>query len=376
MVDQYHDLRLLSPKDSPRIETSASSFGDFLRRAAGFDHSAKDVRWTSASLGLERIAIASDDPTVFTLFAAGIGGSTSTRSEADAEATAIGYVLSACGVDGFASVTVHRRGVALSARDLLIGLDHPDCPYAEMGEMAGWTVLSLKNDDQPSLAFRGHVLLVAKRDGWQDTAVSVLARGLFGKYTDAILFHAASVVIGGRGVMIAGASHSGKSTTSLTLASRGHQFFGDDTAWYRPSTRELLDFRRPVGVREGPRAAAIDAAAGAVAATAVKWEDSLRIPIGQLVHQEDERSAAPVAALFFLCGFERAPRAVPIRPSRAEIARLEPMPFSILNVGAARRMFELARLFSSISVYDLYLGKPEDSAILIEELMGHVHDSQ
>ena len=60
--------------------------------------------------------------------------------------------------------------------------------------------------------------------------------------------------------MLVGPKGAGKSTLALALAARGHALLGDEHACYLPATGELLPFRRPVGIKPGPRAAAVESA--------------------------------------------------------------------------------------------------------------------
>src|SRR6185436_16032492 len=69
-------------------------------------------------------------------------------------------------------------------------------------------------------------------------------------------FHAASVVVAGRGLLVVGPKASGKTTTALTLASRGHAFLGDEIAAVCED-RKMLPFRRAASIRTGMRGARV-----------------------------------------------------------------------------------------------------------------------
>src|SRR5207244_11314158 len=75
---------------------------------------------------------------------------------------------------------------------------------------------------------------------------------------DLRFFHAAALAIGREGALIAGERAAGKSTLSMALAARGHDFFGDEIAAVRTETFQLAPFRRAVSVREGPQAPAVE----------------------------------------------------------------------------------------------------------------------
>jgi serine kinase of HPr protein (carbohydrate metabolism regulator) len=60
--------------------------------------------------------------------------------------------------------------------------------------------------------------------------------------------HGASLQIGAAGVVLVGASHSGKTTTSLHLAARGHTLLGDEIALIRLATGAAGPLRPGAGV--------------------------------------------------------------------------------------------------------------------------------
>lgn len=68
---------------------------------------------------------------------------------------------------------------------------------------------------------------------------------------DAAAFHAGSVVIEGRGVMMLGPKGSGKSTLSLYLAKNGANYLSDELALVRFEDAKLLAFPKSVTVKQG-----------------------------------------------------------------------------------------------------------------------------
>lgn len=64
-------------------------------------------------------------------------------------------------------------------------------------------------------------------------------------------FHAASVGIGGRGVMLLGSKGSGKSTLALWLAEDGASYFGDELAFIRFEDGLLEPFPKAATIKEG-----------------------------------------------------------------------------------------------------------------------------
>lgn len=69
---------------------------------------------------------------------------------------------------------------------------------------------------------------------------------------DAAAFHAASLEINGRGVMLAGGKGSGKSTLALSLALEGTgQYLGDEIAFVRFEDRKLEAFPKAATLKQG-----------------------------------------------------------------------------------------------------------------------------
>ncbi len=87
--------------------------------------------------------------------------------------------------------------------------------------------------------------LVLARFHW---AVNTLARAHPG---DSVLLHAASVEIGGRGVVICGPSGSGKSTLALGLCERGAGYLSDEIAAVRRADISVGAYPKPLSLRPG-----------------------------------------------------------------------------------------------------------------------------
>jgi hypothetical protein len=182
---------------------------------------------------------------------------------------------------------------------------------------------------------------------------------------DYIFFHASSVTIGDRGVMFIGDKGAGKSTTSLALASRGHGFLGDEIAAYAPSTGMLMPFRRPVGIKPGPRAAAVESGLR-TAERVVEAPGFVRVDIDDLM-TIGPAAPRPLDAIVFLRPFEAQPRLVPIRSGRADMARLQPIVSGFLSASYRQRVFELVRMLGGVRTYELHPGQPDETAAFLEE---------
>lgn len=189
--------------------------------------------------------------------------------------------------------------------------------------------------------------------------------------SDAIFFHASSLGIFGEGTIFVGPAGGGKSTTALALAARGHNFLGDEIAGYVPARGELIPFRRPVGIKPGPRAAAVTRALASGAAKRAVEDPHVRpgfvrVDVDALFPVEPARPV-PLRRIVFLRGFARHPQLDRMNPGRPEVAELQPLMSSFLNAAHSRRVFELARLLSTAKIYCLHPGEPDATAVHIEE---------
>src|SRR5262249_4508446 len=115
------------------------------------------------------------------------------------------------------------------------------------------------------------------------------------------------------------------------------------------------------------RSAAVDARIRDVAESGIDWHDSVRLPVDALLPQQAPRTAT-LDFVVLLKGFEPKPRLVPLHPSLEHLPLLQPIPASMLNVSPARRMMEMVRLTSSVRMYDLYPGHPDETAEMLEEV--------
>ncbi len=230
----------------------------------------------------------------------------------------------------------------------------------------GWQCVAFRGSDVPALAFRGRDCLFALDPRWRLCIIWYLFWRLLRIRSDAIFFHASAVNIFGEGTIFVGPAGGGKSTTSMALAARGHNFLSDEIAGYRPESGELIPFRRPVGIKRGPRSSAVQRGLTPGAAAQIEREGFLRVDIDTLFPVEPPK-AIPLRRMVFLRGFAERPKMVRIKPGKDEIVELQPLMSSFLNAPHGRRIFELTRLLSSAKVYQLHPGEPDATAAYIEE---------
>ena len=249
----------------------------------------------------------------------------------------------------------------------LLGFASPTIPLRAMPNPGSdaTALVGLEGDDEQIFAFRGDECLFRKVPRWRRIVSHFLFLRLLRLRPDLIFFHAASVGIAGNGVLLTGPKGAGKSTVSAALAGRGHSFLGDETAAYQPSSRLLLPFSRPLGIKPGPRSALLDRKVAALA-PAPDEDGLLRIPADALF-PVPEAQPVPLRAVCFLDGFAARPELVATPGGREELARMQPLASS-LGQGAPSCVFEMIRLLGATACYRLRPGDPDETAALLEEV--------
>jgi hypothetical protein len=236
--------------------------------------------------------------------------------------------------------------------------------FASVG--SGWTCIGFRDAQAPMFSFQGADCIFALDQPWRLGIVWYLFWRLLRMRSDAIFFHASALGIFGQGTIFVGQSGAGKSTTSLALAARGHNFLSDEVAGYLPETGELISFRRPVGIRPGPKSAAVERGLGSKLAERIARDGFVRVHVGSVLAVSEPRSV-PLHRIVFLRGFAEKPLLERIKPGRDELVELQPLMSSFLNASHGRRVFELTRLLSCAKVYRLQLGDPDVTAKYLEE---------
>jgi hypothetical protein len=251
--------------------------------------------------------------------------------------------------------------------------------YARVdGPAPGWHMLVDGVDGgRPVVAGDGRRLVVDLDHAPPEFASDCVVNVAQGAQRDVLFLHAASFGIAGAGAVLVGWSRSGKSTSALALAARGHDFLGDDVAAIRTRSRELLPFRKTVSLRPGPFVSSLGARLAAAPHTAVVGTDG---EARTVVRMRDLFPAAPTGALplrfaFLLDGFGAQPRLTPYRPSIADAKRLRPVvngatPSWGLSPGRdLMRFLAIVDVLSALDCYLVELGSPEASVAAIEHVM-------
>jgi hypothetical protein len=183
------------------------------------------------------------------------------------------------------------------------------------------------------------------------------------------LLGAASLDVGGRGVILAGPVGAGKTTLAVAVAGRGARLLSDEVAALDLSSGRLAGWARAVGIRPDTQAAL------GVAGEPVAWGDGTRvlIPAGNPDGESDARRVHPQMVVLLAAGsapmdFAAAPVAVEC-PRHEALPQLLPCMRNRPAVGAdavpGRALLALDRLLPRTRFYTLVPGRLDDSAAWI-----------
>jgi len=255
--------------------------------------------------------------------------------------------------------------------DLILAL-FPGRGYVEVkSAAAGWRSIGLAGKTSPLLTARGSEVLVDAREEWQPLIANCAVNWVMQMQPGLLFFHGAAVAIRGEGVLIVGDKGAGKSTLSLALAARGHDFFGDEIAAVRTEGFELAPFRRALSVRTGPQAPQVEEKLRSKCCAMETFPDGtvrLRATAKELFPGVGARPR-PLRRVFFLRGFEQLPRYESFCPRLEDLRLLAPLACTYWGSSSAARVTQVAKLLSSVECYFLYPGQPEDTTNLIERIV-------
>lgn len=246
----------------------------------------------------------------------------------------------------------------------------PDRGYLSRVDDGGRLVVRLPGStDEVTLS--GGALTAPAATRWQPLVANLAVSRVLRLQRSMIFFHAASLRIGGRGLLACGPKRSGKTTLTLGLAARGHGLLGDEIAALDTGSRELLPFRRSVAMREGPTST------GASALLAGTGGVSERFPDGELrtrlvvrrISPELPPARTPLTTVVILRSIVPATqvRRVPVGP--AMLGALTPLAASLWDRSPALVAMQLLRTFAGTQVFEIDSGPPDEVADRIEALM-------
>jgi hypothetical protein len=335
------------------------------RFVAGCEDIPESVWSSSASLAAGSVSVDSDDPGLFDGFFTAFGGSVPQPGAAAAGSFFSASIRVGRPKDPYGRLRLSVRGAPHRIDSALFGAQLPGSPYVRR-ECGPWTTLSLADAGEELFAYRDETCLFRKPPDWT-RILSILYREALRVRDDVIFFHASALSVSGRGILLVARKNGGKSTTALALAARGHLILADSCACYRPASGDLVPFRRPVGIREGPMSRAVSEALDRDDLRATRADDSLRVDLESLIPQSPA-GPVPLDAIFFIQEFAPSTEILPLVGSREQLAHLQPMYSSFANAPHSRRAFELIRLLGHARLFSIHPGHPDEAATRIEEV--------
>jgi hypothetical protein len=255
-------------------------------------------------------------------------------------------------------------------------------PYVESpSPVSGWrTVTDTRAGGQLLAASDGRSALINVDLAPPEFVLDCIVGVVLAAQPDISFVHGASVGIAGSGALILAPSFGGKSTTVLSLASRGHAFLGDDVGAVRLSTRELLPFPKSAGLRDGPLASLLQEQLGDyrhVRVPARHGDVRTVVRVSDLFPQSVS-GRLPLRFAFLLDGITGTAKRTPFQPAPGELRRLRSMIVldaeSRWGISPGQDLMQLLtvmNLLSKLRCYLLEVGSIEDTADLIERTMWH-----
>ncbi|HEU5296835.1 MAG TPA: hypothetical protein VFU71_18785 [Burkholderiaceae bacterium] len=211
------------------------------------------------------------------------------------------------------------------AFDIALGLlKHPvaNPEYVEgVPQPAGWRPIVHVDSARVAAAARGQDLLVDVPLIGARVLGRLLVDSVLALQRTLLFAHAAAVGIGHTGVLLIGPSGAGKTTTALSLASRGHRYFGDDVAAIRMQSGELVHFWRVAHVRPGPHARSLEShfASGQWDAPYADGLPRIRLRVAD-AFPAAVASPLPLGCVLFLRSFARQPHVERFAPTASDFA--------------------------------------------------------
>lgn len=206
---------------------------------------------------------------------------------------------------------------------------------------------------------------------WRPLVANLAVSRLLRLQREIVFFHAASVRIGGRGLMACGPKRSGKTTLALGLAARGHRVLGDEVAALHLADRALVPFRRSLAARAGPRSAAaaalLDRSAGAIE-TYPDGEQRARVAMRD-VSPEAPPARTPLTTVVLLRSIVRTTQVRPSAARRELLGALTPLAASLWDRPPGAIAFHLLGMLSAVRVFEIDAGPPDEVVERIERLM-------
>lgn len=249
----------------------------------------------------------------------------------------------------------------------------PERGYRECSETEpGWTILAqAKTPEEPVLALGpSGTLLVSRSHPWQQLVSMYAISSAVWLQRDVFVFHAASVGMFEKGVMLSGVKGAGKTTLALSFACRGHAFLGDEWAAVSALSGELQPLRRAASIRPGPHPGGVDEyfrEHPCHVETLPDGTERVRTQVG-LAFPQAAAQVVPLTDIFFLRGFSARPRVEPFARATGELPPISPLLASVWRHPPAERALQLLRTLGRARWWHLHVGgSPDETADMVEQ---------
>jgi len=215
------------------------------------------------------------------------------------------------------------------------------------------------------VAFAPDEVILQQDRPWQVFVAGVAVSRTLSAQQHVLFFHAAAIAIDGRGFLLLGLSGTGKTSISLELAARGHDFYGDDLVGVEHGTRALVPLRRAAHVRRGPSSRLVRAALSDV--DTPEDSDRKRAVVGELF----PRAGAKAASLdYVIClrSFSDTTCLEAFDPSPADLSWVTPYASSVCAGNSGSQTMRIISLFSEATCFFLDAASPDGAADALEQI--------
>jgi hypothetical protein len=253
-----------------------------------------------------------------------------------------------------------------------LGQLFPERGYQKWAEAEpGWLLLAQEVAPQELVIASGpSAMLVSRRHPWQHLVAMYAISSAIWLQRDGFVLHAASVGIGGKGVLLCGAKGAGKTTLALSFACRGDVFLGDEWAAVLALSGELLPLRRAASIRPGPHPDGLDEYLEKHTCHVEALSDGttrVRTRVGP-VFPRAAAQVVPLTDIFLLRGFSARPGVAPFARHSGELPPASPLLASVWGHPPDERALYLLRTLDRARWWHLDVGgSPEETADMIEE---------
>ena len=199
-------------------------------------------------------------------------------------------------------------------------------------------------------------------------ADKVSMSALFNSRADALSFHGAAVRVDDHAAAIVAPTEGGKTTTALACARRGMPLYTDERVVV--ARGDVLAFPRNVNVRSRSlQLLTAESVPGDLGITdrlrsnnGGDWRD---VNFAEIFGSVDLPCPRPLASVFFVRGLSRAARVEPVEKGAAVLELMSAAMRSALR--GIERLVLVSSWLKHVDYYHLYLGTPDETALLIQK---------